>query len=121
MLIGEWLWRTEPNDNTMVASVFQFLKGWPSHGGPSGLKTIALFTCDNLFCQDNRKVATNLAAKSGFKIVQRLPSADPDVFFFVQYPAETTESQADAKCAGFIPKVIAASNGAYSDQTWLTA
>jgi branched-chain amino acid transport system substrate-binding protein len=133
----KWFWRTGPNDNTMVASVFQFLNEWPSHGGPSGLKTIALFTCDNLFCQDNRKIAADLAEKSGLKIVadlttktgattlasevQRLQSANPDVLFFVQYPAETTVFQADAKRAGFMPKVIATSNGAYSDQTWLTA
>ena len=133
----KWFWRTGPNDSTMVASVFQFLKEWPSHGGPAGLKTIALFTCDNLFCQDNRKIAADLAEKSGFKIVadlttktgattlasevQRLLSANPDVLFFVQYPAETTVFQADAKRAGFMPKVIATSNGSYSDQTWLTA
>lgn len=133
----KWFWRTGPNDGVMVASVFQFLKEWPSHGGPSNLKTIALFTCDNLFCQDNRKIAADLAEKSGFKIVadlttktgattlasevQRLQSANPDVLFFVQYPAETTVFQADAKRAGFMPKVIATSNGAYSDQTWLNA
>ncbi|MGH2393481.1 MAG: ABC transporter substrate-binding protein [Candidatus Limnocylindria bacterium] len=133
----KWFWRTGPNDGVMVASVFQFLKEWPSHGGPKDLKTIALFTCDNLFCQDNRKIAVELAPKSGFKIVadlttktgattlasevQRLQAANPDVLFFVQYPAETTVFQADAKRAGFMPKVIATSNGAYSDQTWLTA
>jgi branched-chain amino acid transport system substrate-binding protein len=133
----KWFWRTGPNDSTMVASVFQFLKEWPSHGGPAGLKTIALFTCDNLFCQDNRKIAADLAEKAGYKIVsdlttktgattlasevQRLQAANPDVLFLVQYPAETTVFQADAKRAGFMPKVIATSNGAYSDQTWLTA
>ena len=53
----KWFYRTGPNDRTMVASVFQFLKEWPANGGPSDLKTIALFTCDNLFCQDNRKIA----------------------------------------------------------------
>jgi len=133
----KWFWRTGPNDGTMVASVFQFLKEWPSHGGPAGLKTIALFTCDNLFCQDNRKIAADLAEKAGYKIVadlttktgattlasevQRLQSANPDVLFLVQYPAETTVFQADAKRSGFMPKVIATSNGAYSDQTWLVA
>jgi branched-chain amino acid transport system substrate-binding protein len=133
----KWFWRTGPNDGTMVASVFQFLKEWPGNGGPKDLKTIALFTCDNLFCQDNRKISVDLAPKSGFKIVadlttktgattlasevQRLQAANPDVLFFVQYPAETTVFQADAKRAGFMPKVIATSNGAYSDQTWLTA
>jgi len=133
----KWFWRTGPNDSVMVASVFQFLKEWPAHGGPTTLKTIALFTCDNLFCQDNRKIAADLAEKSGFKIVadlttktgattlasevQRLQSANPDVLFYVQYPAETTVFQADAKRAGFMPKVIATSNGAYSDQTWLNA
>jgi branched-chain amino acid transport system substrate-binding protein len=133
----KWFWRTGPNDSTMVASVFQFLKEWPAHGGPKDLKTIALFTCDNLFCQDNRKIAMNLAEKIGYQVVadlttktgattlasevQRLQAAKPDVLFSVQYPAETTVFQADAKRAGFMPKVIATSNGAYSDQTWLTA
>src|SRR5262252_7778042 len=133
----KWFWRTGPNDGTMVASVFQFLKEWPSHGGPAGLKTIALFTCDNLFCQDNRKIAADLAEKGGYKIVadlttktgattlasevQRLQAANADVLFLVQYPAETTVFQADAKRAGYMPKVLATSNGAYSDQTWLTA
>ena len=133
----KWFYRTGPNDSTMVASVFQFLKEWPAHGGPSGLKTIALFTCDNLFCQDNRKIAADLAEKGGYKIVadlttktgattlasevQRLQAANPDVLFAVQYPAETTVFQADMKRAGYMPKVIATSNGAYSDQTWLTA
>jgi len=140
----KWFWRTGPNDSTMVASVFQFLKEWPNHGGPPDLKTIALFTCDNLFCQDNRKIAIELAENpsrlamgGGFKIVadlttktgattlasevQRLQTANPDILFLVQYPAETTVFQADAKRAGFMPKVIATSNGAYSDQTWLVA
>src|SRR5205814_8608975 len=93
------VFRTGPNDKTMVASVFTFLKEWPEKGGPKDLKTIALFTCDNLFCQDNRKVATDLAPKAGFKIVldlttktgattlasqgQRLQAAYPDVLFYL--------------------------------------
>jgi len=133
----KWFWRTGPNDSTMVASVFQFLKEWPAHGGPKDLKTIALFTCDNLFCQDNRKIAADLAGKGGLKVVadlttktgattlasevQRLQAAKPDILFSVQYPAETTVFQADLKRSGFMPKVIATSNGAYSDQTWLNA
>ena len=133
----KWFFRTGPNDKTMVASVFTFLKEWPEKGGPKDLKTIALFTCDNLFCQDNRKVATDLAPKAGFKIVldlttktgattlasevQRLQAANPDVLFNVQYPAETVVFENDAKRAGFMPKVMATSNGAYSDETWLQA
>jgi branched-chain amino acid transport system substrate-binding protein len=133
----KWFFRTGPNDKTMVASVFSFLKEWPEHGGPKDLKTIALFTCDNLFCQDNRKVATDLAPKAGFKIVldlttktgattlasevQRLQAANPDVLFNVQYPAETVVFENDAKRAGWMPKVMATSNGAYSDETWLQA
>jgi branched-chain amino acid transport system substrate-binding protein len=133
----KWFFRTGPNDKTMVASVFSFLKEWPEHGGPKDLKTIALFTCDNLFCQDNRKVATDLAPKAGFKIVldlttktgattlasevQRLQAAGADVLFSVQYPAETVVFENDAKRAGYMPKVIATSNGAYSDETWLQA
>src|SRR6266850_1793552 len=133
----KWFFRTGPNDKTMVASVFSFLKEWPEKGGPKDLKTIALFTCDNLFCQDNRKVATDLAPKAGFKIVldlttktgattlasevQRLQAANADVLFAVQYPAETVVYENDAKRAGYMPKVIATSNGAYSDETWLQA
>ena len=133
----KWFWRTGPNDKTMVASVFSFLKEWPGRGGPSDLKTIGVFTCDNLFCQDNHKIALDLANKMGLKVVadlvsktgattlasetQRLASANPDILFFVQYPAETTIFQADAKRAGWTPRVIVTSNGAYSDQTWLEA
>src|SRR6267143_4234926 len=65
----KWFYRTGPNDSTMVASVFEFLREWRERGGPSDLKTIALFTCDNLFCQDNRKIAAELAPKSGFEVV----------------------------------------------------
>src|SRR5215510_11575867 len=99
----KWFFRTGPNDKTMVASVFSFLKEWSEHGGPKDLQTIALFTCDNLFCKDNRKIAADLAPKAGFKIVldlttktgattlasevQRLQAANPDVLFNVQYPA----------------------------------
>ncbi|HEY3068197.1 MAG TPA: ABC transporter substrate-binding protein [Methylomirabilota bacterium] len=133
----KWFWRTGPNDRSMVASVFSFLKEWREHGGPTDLKTIALFTCDNLFCQDNRKIAAELAPKAGFQVVldlttktgattlasevQRLQAANPDVLFLVQYTAETTVFQGDAKRAGWSPKVIATSNGAYSDETWLQA
>ena len=133
----KWFWRTGPNDKTMVASVFTFLKEWRERGGPADLKSIALFTCDNLFCQDNRKVATELAPKAGYQIVldlttktggttlasevQRLQAANPDVLFLVQYTADATIFQNDAKRAGFAPKVIATSNGAYSDETWLQA
>src|SRR5437660_3832402 len=44
----KWFWRTGPHDKVMVASVFSFLKEWREHGGPRDLKTVALFTCDNL-------------------------------------------------------------------------
>src|SRR5262249_57022046 len=47
----KWFWRTGPNDRTMVASVFSFLKEWQSKGGASDLQTIALFTSENIFCQ----------------------------------------------------------------------
>ena len=133
----KWFFRTGPHDRVMVDSVFRFLQEWPKNGGPTDLKTVAVFTCDNLFCQDNHKIALEHAAKAGFKVVtdlttktgattlasevQRLQSANPDVLFFVQYPAETAVFQADAKRAGWMPKVIATSNGAYSDQTWLEA
>ena len=133
----KWFWRTGPNDRTMVASVFSFLREWREHGGPSDLKSMTLLTCDNLFCQDNRKIATELAASAGYQIVldlttktgattlasevQRLQAANPDVLFLVQYPPETAVFQGDAKRAGWMPKVIATSNGAYSDQTWLEA
>ena len=133
----KWYWRTGPNDRTMVASLFSFLKEWPEHGGPKGLKTVAVFTCDNLFCQDNRKIANELLPRLGFEIVldlttktgattlasevQRLQAAKPDILFLVQYPPETSIFQGDAKRAGWTPKVIATSNGAYSDQTWLVA
>jgi branched-chain amino acid transport system substrate-binding protein len=53
--------------------------------------------------------------------VQRLQAANPDVLFLVQYTAETTVFQNDAKRAGWLPKVVATSNGAYSDETWLQA
>jgi branched-chain amino acid transport system substrate-binding protein len=133
----KWFWRTGPHDKVMVASVFSFLKEWREHGGPTDLKTVAFLTCDNLFCQDNRKVAAELAPQSGFQVVldlttktgattlasevQRLQAANPDVLFLVQYPPETTVFQGDAKRAGWMPKVVATSNGAYSDQTWLEA
>ena len=60
--------------------------------------------------------ATTLASE-----VQRLQAANPDVLFNVQYPAETVVFENDAKRAGFMPKVMATSNGAYSDETWLQA
>src|SRR5260370_36098619 len=109
----KWFYRTGPTDGTMVASVFQFLKEWPSHGGPSDLKTIALFTCDNLFCQDNRKIALDLSEQGGYKIVadlttktgattpasevQRIQAGTPDILFAGQYPAETTGAPADTE------------------------
>ena len=133
----KWFWRTGPNDKVMVASVFSFLREWREHGGPADVKTIALLTCDNLFCQDNRKIAAELAPQSGFQVVldlttktgsttlasevQRLQAAKPDALFLVQYAPETAVFQGDAKRAGWMPKVIATSNGAYSDQTWLEA
>ena len=133
----KWFFRTGPNDKSMVASVFTFLREWREKGGPTNLKTIAFFTCDNLFCQDNRKVAQELAPKAGYQIVadltsktgtttlasevQRLQAANPDVLFLVQYTADTNIFQNDAKRAGWAPKVIATSNGAYSDETWLQA
>ena len=70
----KWFFRTGPNDKTMVASVFTFLHEWRDKGGPANLKTIAFFMCDNLFCQDNRKVASELAPKAGFQVVLDLTS-----------------------------------------------
>jgi branched-chain amino acid transport system substrate-binding protein len=121
----------------MVASIFTFLREWPQHGGPSDLKTIALLTCDNLFCQDNRKIAAELAPKSGFQVVldlttktgattlasevQRLQAAKPDVLFLVQYTPESLVFEGDSKRANWAPKLTITSNGAYSDETWLQA
>src|SRR5688500_15458768 len=56
----KWYWRTGPNDRVMVGSLFSFLKEWPDKGGPKGLKRGAIFTCDNLFWQDNNKIAKDL-------------------------------------------------------------
>ncbi len=111
----KWFFRTGPNDKTMVASVFSFLHEWRDKGGPTNLKTIAFFMCDNLFCQDNRKVASELAPKAGYQVVldlttktgattlasevQRLQAANPDVLFLVQYTADTNVFQQDAKRA----------------------
>src|SRR5436190_153324 len=128
----KWFFRTGPTDKTMVASVFTFLHEWRDRGGPTNLKTIAFFMCDNLFCQDNRKVASELAPRAGYQIVldltsktgattlasevQRLQAANPDVLFLVQYTADTNVFQQDARRAGWNPKVIMTSNGAYSDE-----
>ena len=116
----KWFFRTGPNDKTMVASVFSFLNEWRDKAGPTDLKTIALFTCDNLFCQDNRKVAGELAPKAGFKVVldlTRRPAPPrwprrcsgcrrptPTSCSLVQYPAETMVFQQDAKRAGYSPR-----------------
>ncbi|HWO90554.1 MAG TPA: ABC transporter substrate-binding protein [Methylomirabilota bacterium] len=116
----KWFFRTGPNDKTMVASVFTFLHEWRDKGGPANLKTIAFFMCDNLFCQDNRKVASELAPKAGFQVVldltsktgattlasevQRLQAANPDVLFLVQYTVDTSVFQNDARRAGWSPE-----------------
>src|SRR5262249_25148760 len=110
---------------------------WPQNGGPGDLKTLAIFSCDNLFCQDGRKVALDLASKGGFQVVedlttkvgaatfasevQRMQARNPDVFFVIQYAPETTVLQADMKRAGWNPKIVLFNNGAYSDETWLQA
>jgi branched-chain amino acid transport system substrate-binding protein len=53
--------------------------------------------------------------------VQRLQAANPDVLFLVQYTVDTNVFQNDARRAGWSPKVIATSNGGFSDETWLQA
>jgi branched-chain amino acid transport system substrate-binding protein len=133
----KWFWRTGPNDNSMIGNIFTFFKEWPEHGGPTDLKTMALFSCDNLFCQDGRKIVLDQAPKNGFQLVsdittktgattfssevQQLQSANPDVLFLIQYPPETIVFEADAKRAGWMPKLVMTNNGAYSDETWLQA
>jgi len=82
-------------------------------------------------------VASELAPKAGFQVVldltsktgvttlasevQRLQAANPDVLFLVQYTVDTNVFQNDARRAGWSPKVIATSNGGFSDETWLQA
>src|SRR5207244_968852 len=65
----KWFFRTGPNDKTMVASVFSFLHEWRDKGGPTNLKTIAFFMCDNRFCQDNHQAASELALQAGYQVV----------------------------------------------------
>src|SRR5206468_369186 len=60
----KWFWRTGPNDNSMIGNIFTFFKEWPERGGPTDLKTMALFSCDNLLCQDGRKIVLDQAAKN---------------------------------------------------------
>ncbi|MBI3967314.1 MAG: ABC transporter substrate-binding protein [Chloroflexi bacterium] len=133
----KWFWRTGPNDALMVGNVFEFLKEWPQNGGPAEIKTLALLSCDNLFCADGRKVALEQAPKIGLQIavdlttkvgtqtlaseVQRLQAANADVLLLSQYPPDTIVFQSDSKRLGYNPKVVLTNNGAYSDETWLQA
>ena len=130
-------WRTGPNDRVMIGAIFTFLNEWPKHGGPSDLKKMALMICDNLFCQDGRKVALDLAAKSGIQVVeeittkiggasltsevQRLQGSTPDFLFLIEYPPDTIVLQNTMKAAGWMPKIIVTSDGAFDDETWLQA
>jgi branched-chain amino acid transport system substrate-binding protein len=98
---------------------------------------MAVFSCDNLFCQDGRKLALEMAPQAGFQIVQdittktgattfasevqQLQGSNADVLFIIIYPAESQVFQADAKRANYMPRLIMTNNGQYSDQTWLDA
>lgn len=130
-------WRTGPNDRVMIGAIFSFLSEWPKHGGPSDLKKMALMSCDNLFCQDGRKVALELAARSGIQVaedittkigvasltseVQRLQGSNPDILFLVAYPPDTIVLQNAMKAAGWMPKLVMTNDGAFDDETWLQA
>ena len=130
-------WRTGPNDRIMIGAVFSFLNEWPKHGGPSDLKKIALLSCDNLFCQDGRKVALDLAARNGIQVVedittkigvasltsevQRVQTANPDILFLIEYPPDTIVLQGAMKTAAWMPRIIMTSDGAFDDETWLQA
>jgi branched-chain amino acid transport system substrate-binding protein len=127
-------WRTGPTDVEMIGAIFTFLKEWPRHGGP-GLKTVAILACDNVFCQDGRKVALADAPKTLFRLVadittkigattlasevQRLQAANPDVLLSIEYTPDTTVLQNAMKTSGWMPKVVMTNDGAYSDQNWL--
>lgn len=133
----KWYFRTGPNDKLMIGNIFTFMKEWPEQGGPKDLKTMAVFSCDNLFCQDGRKLALELGPQAGFQVVQdittktgattfasevqQLQASNADVLFIVQYPPESQVFQADAKRANYMPKLVMTNNGQYSDQTWLDA
>ena len=130
-------WRTGPNDRIMIGAIFAFFKEWPQHGGPPDLKKIALFSCDNLFCQDGRKVALDLAARGGVQVVedittkiggaslsaevQRLQASNPDILFLVEYPPDTIVLQNAMKAADWMPRVVMTNDGAFDDETWLQA
>lgn len=127
-------WRTGPTDFEMVGAIFTFLKDWPRHGGPD-LKTVGMLSCDNVFCQDARKVALADAPKTLFRLVadivtkigatslasevQRLQTANPDVLLSIEYTPDTTVLQNAMKTSGWMPKVVMTNDGAYSDQEWL--
>jgi branched-chain amino acid transport system substrate-binding protein len=130
-------WRTGPNDRIMIGAIFSYLNEWPKHGGPSDLKKIAIMSCDNLFCQDGRKVALELAAKGGYQIVedittkigvasltaevQRLQASNPDLLFLIEYPPDTIVLQGAMKAAGWMPRIVMTNDGAFDDETWLQA
>ena len=130
-------WRTGPNDRVMIGAIFSYLNEWPKHGGPSDVKKIAIMSCDNLFCQDGRKVALELAAKGGYQIVedittkigaasltaevQRLQASTPDLLFLIEYPPDTIVLQGAMKAAGWMPRILMTSDGAFDDETWLQA
>ncbi len=130
-------WRTGPNDRVMIGAVFTFLTEWPKHGGPADIKKMALLVCENLFCQDGRKVALDLAAKSSVQVVedittkigvasltsevQRLQGPNPDILFLIEYPPDAIVLQNTMKAAGWMPKIVMTSDGAFDDETWLQA
>lgn len=127
-------WRTGPTDVEMIGAIFTFLKEWPRHEGPA-LKTVAMLSCDNVFCQDARKVALADAPKTLFRLVvdivtkigatnlasevQRLQTANSDVLLSIEYTPDTIVLQNAMKTSGWMPKVVMTNNGAYSDQNWL--
>jgi branched-chain amino acid transport system substrate-binding protein len=124
-----------PSDTQKIGAAFTFLKEWPNHGGPGGLKTAAVLVCDNVYCQDGRKVALGDAQTAGFSVVadlttkigatslasevQRLQAANPDVLFVQEYTSDATLLQSAMKTSGWMPKAVVTSGGFWDDQNWL--
>ena len=132
----QWFFRTGPHDDQFTDGMFQFLDAF-KRGSAAPIATLGLTYEDTLFGQDSGRGQKELAQQYGYQVVldlkyrsrsrrltaevQRLETADPDVWMPTSYVADAILLIRTSRELDYNPRMVIAQGFGHADPAFLTA
>jgi branched-chain amino acid transport system substrate-binding protein len=132
----KWFFRTSPHDEHFSIAMFEFMKEFQAKRNVK-LSTIGIFNEDTLFGTDSAKIQEQLAAKDGFKVVekiayrarsttltsevQRLKAANPNVLLPTSYTSDAILFVRTARELDYNPPMVIAQDAGFIESDFVTA